>query len=128
GLELDALSFGKNWRWIDRSLACIIANPAKYHVGMELTGPAGKDVLLDLVRWADVVIENFTPRVLPKLWLGWDAFRTVNPSLIMISATGFGQHGPYRDYGAWGWGLECQAGITHTTGYAGDEDPLLFIP
>ena len=46
----------------------------------------------------------------------------------MISATGFGQEGPYRDYGAWGWGLECQAGITHATGYLGDPDPFLFIP
>ena len=128
GADLVDLSFGENDRWMDRSLAYIIANPAKYHVGMDLTDPAGKEVLLDLVRWADVIIENFTPRVLPNLGLGWDLFQSVNPSVIMISATGFGQQGPYRDYGAWGWGLECQAGITHATGYLGDPDPLLFIP
>jgi crotonobetainyl-CoA:carnitine CoA-transferase CaiB-like acyl-CoA transferase len=128
GADLVDLSFGDSDRWLDRSLAYIIANPAKYHVGMDLTDPAGKEVLLDLVRWADVVIENFTPRVLPNLGLGWDLFQSVNPSVIMISASGFGQQGPYRDYGAWGWGLECQAGITHTTGYLGDPDPLLFIP
>ena len=128
GADLVDLSFGENDRWMDRSLAYIIANPAKYHVGMDLTDPAGKEVLLDLVRWADVIIENFTPRVLPNLGLGWDLFHSVNPSVIMISATGFGQQGPYRDYGAWGWGLECQAGITHATGYLGDPDPLLFIP
>jgi crotonobetainyl-CoA:carnitine CoA-transferase CaiB-like acyl-CoA transferase len=128
GADLVDLSFGDNDRWMDRSLAYIIANPAKFHVGMDLTDPAAKEVLLDLVRWADVVIENFTPRVLPNLGLGWDLFRSVNPSVIMISATGFGQKGPYRDYGAWGWGLECQAGITHQTGYLGEPDPLLFIP
>ena len=128
GADLVDLSFGDNDHWMDRSLAYIIANPAKYHVGMDLTDPAAKEVLLDLVRWADVVIENFTPRVLPNLGLGWDLFRSVNPSVIMISATGFGQQGPYRDYGAWGWGLECQAGITHQTGYLGEPDPLLFIP
>lgn len=128
GADLVDLSFGDNDRWMDRSLAYIIANPAKYHVGMELTDPVGKEVLLDLVRWADVIIENFTPRVLPNLGLGWDLFQSVNPSVIMISATGFGQQRPYRDYGAWGWGLECQAGITHATGYLGDPDPLLFIP
>jgi len=128
GADLVDLSFGDNDRWMDRSLAYIIANPAKYHVGMDLTDPAGREVLLDLVRWADVVVENFTPRVLPNLGLGWDLFQSVNPSVIMISAAGFGQQGPYRDYGAWGWGLECQAGITHTTGYLGDPDPLLFIP
>jgi crotonobetainyl-CoA:carnitine CoA-transferase CaiB-like acyl-CoA transferase len=113
---------------MDRSLAYVIANPAKYHVGMDLTDPAAKEVLLDLVRWADVIIENFTPRVLPNLGLGWELFRSVNPSVIMISASGFGQQGPYRDYGAWGWGLECQAGITHQTGYLGEPDPLLFTP
>jgi crotonobetainyl-CoA:carnitine CoA-transferase CaiB-like acyl-CoA transferase len=128
GADLVDLSFGEHDRWLDRSLAYIIANPAKYHVGMDLTDPAAKEVLLDLVRWADVIIENFTPRVLPNLGLGWDLFRSVNPSVIMISATGFGQQGPYRDYGAWGWGLECQAGITHQTGYLGDSDPLLFTP
>ena len=128
GADLVDLSFGENDRWMDRSLAYIIANPAKYHVGMDLTDPAGKEVLLDLVRWADVIIENFTPRVLPNLGLGWELFHSVNPSVIMISASGFGQQGPYRDYGAWGWGLECQAGITHATGYRGDPDPLLFIP
>ena len=128
GADLVDLSFGDNDRWLDRSLAYIIANPAKYHVGMDLTDPAAKEVLLDLVRWADVVIENFTPRVLPNLGLGWDLFHSVNPSVIMISASGFGQQGPYRDYGAWGWGLECQAGITHQTGYLGEPDPLLFTP
>jgi crotonobetainyl-CoA:carnitine CoA-transferase CaiB-like acyl-CoA transferase len=128
GADLIDLSFGDNDRWMDRSMAYVIANPAKYHVGMDLADPAGKEVLLDLVRWADVIIENFTPRVLPNLGLGWDLFQSVNPSVIMISASGFGQQGPYRDYGAWGWGLECQAGITHQTGYLGEADPLLFIP
>ncbi len=128
GADLVDLSFGDNDRWMDRSLAYVIANPAKYHVGMDLTDPAAKEVLLDLVRWADVIIENFTPRVLPNLGLGWDLFRSVNSSVVMISASGFGQQGPYRDYGAWGWGLECQAGITHQTGYLGDPDPLLFTP
>jgi len=128
GVDLVDLSFGDNDRWLDRSVAYIVGNPDKYHVGMELTDPVSRDVLLDLVRWADVVIENFTPRVLPNLGLGWELFRSVNPSLVMISASGFGQQGPYRDYGAWGWGLECQAGITFSTGYEGDADPLLFIP
>jgi crotonobetainyl-CoA:carnitine CoA-transferase CaiB-like acyl-CoA transferase len=128
GADLVDRSFGENDRWMDRSTSYVVANPAKYHLGMELTDPVGREVLLDLVRWADVVIENFTPRVLPNLGLGWDVFRSANPSLIMISASGFGQHGPYRDYGAWGWGLECQSGITSTTGYAEDPSPFLFMP
>src|SRR5262249_32698407 len=128
GADLVDRSFGENGRWMDRSTSYIVANPAKYHLGMELTDPVGREVLLDLVRWADVVIENFTPRVLPNLGLGWDVLRSANASVIMISASGFGQHGPYRDYGAWGWGLECQSGITSTTGYPEDPSPFLFMP
>lgn len=128
GADLVDLSFGDNDRWMDRSLSYIIANPDKFHLGLELTEPAGKAVLEDLVRWADVVIENFTPRVLPNLGYSWDVFHAINPLLIMISATGFGHQGPYRDYGAWGWGLECQAGVSFSTGYNGDPDPLLFNP
>ncbi len=128
GADLVDRSFGENDRWMDRSTSYVVANPAKYHLGMELTDPASREVLLDLVRWADVVIENFTPRVLPNLGLGWEVFRAANPSLIMISASGFGHDGPYRDYGAWGWGLECQSGITATTGYADDPSPFLFTP
>ena len=103
GADLVDLSFGENDRWMDRSLAYIIANPAKYHVGMDLTDPAGKEVLLDLVRWADVIIENFTPRVLPNLGLGWDLFQSVNPSVIMISAIGVRAAGAVS--GLWGLGL-----------------------
>lgn len=128
GTDLIDRSFGDNGRWMDRSTSYVVANPAKYHLGMELTDPVGREVVLDLVRWADVVIENFTPRVLPNLGLDWEVLRSANPSLIMISASGFGQQGPYRDYGAWGWGLECQAGITYTTGYREDPSPFLFMP
>lgn len=128
GADLADLSFGDNERWTDRSLAYIVANPGKYHVGMELTDPVGHEVLLDLVRWADVVIENFTPRVLPNLGLSWELFRSVNPSLIMLSATGFGHTGPFHNYGAWGWGMECQSGITFQTGYEGDPDPMMLTP
>lgn len=128
GTDLVDLSFGDNDRWMDRSCAYLIANPDKFHLGMELTDPVGKEVLLDLVRWADVLIENFTPRVLPNLGLSWDLFREANPSLVMISATGFGHSGPYRDFGAWGWGLECQAGMTYSSGYFEDTRPLSFLP
>jgi crotonobetainyl-CoA:carnitine CoA-transferase CaiB-like acyl-CoA transferase len=46
----------------------------------------------------------------------------------MISATGFGHDGPFRNYGAWGWGMECQSGITFHTGYEGDPDPMVLQP
>ncbi len=111
GADLVDRSFGENDRWMDRSTSYVVANPAKYHLGMELTDPAGREVLLDLVRWADVVIENFTPRVLPNLGLGWDVFRSANPSLIMISASGFGHARTVS--GLWGMGLGTRMSIRH---------------
>jgi crotonobetainyl-CoA:carnitine CoA-transferase CaiB-like acyl-CoA transferase len=119
-------SFGK--RWYDRCLAYMVANAGKYHIGLEVDRPEGKEVFLDLARWADVVIENFTPRVMPNLGLGWDVLSRVNPRLVMLSLTGFGQQGPYRNYGAWGWGLEALGGISYDTGYLDDPEPIWFHP
>ncbi|MGE0385359.1 MAG: CoA transferase [Gammaproteobacteria bacterium] len=128
GTDSVDMSFGDNGRWLDRSAAYMIASPDKYHLGMELSEPIGKEVALDLVRWADVVIENFKPSVLPKFGLGWDVLQKINPRLVMISSTGFGHSGAYKDYGAWGWGLESMGGVTGSTGYRDDPTPMAFQP
>ena len=123
-LPLVDMTFGE--RWYDRCPPYLVANAGKRHIGLELDQPEGRDVFLDLVRWADVLIESHTPRVMPNLGLDWESLSEVNPRLIMLSSTGFGQDGPYRNFGAWGWGLEALAGVSYDTGYAGDPDPLWF--
>ncbi|MEC9347900.1 MAG: CoA transferase [Pseudomonadota bacterium] len=64
---------------------------------LDLKQPAGREVLFDLVRGADVVVENFRPDVKDRLGIGWTELEAVNPGIILASISGFGQDGPYVD-------------------------------
>lgn len=73
-------------------------NTNKRSVTLNLKTATGRRILLDLVKTADILIENFEPRVMPSLGLSYDELAQVNPRLIMVSISNFGQTGPYRDY------------------------------
>jgi benzylsuccinate CoA-transferase BbsF subunit len=83
----------------------------------------GADLLKRLVADADVVIENYTPRVMGNFGLGYDVLREIKPDLIMMSMPGFGGSGAWNDYVAFGLSTEQMAGISHLTGYE-DGQPL----
>ena len=85
-------------------------NRGKRSVAVDLTTPAGADVFRDLVRGAEVVIEGLRPGALERRGLGPDALREVNPSLVFVSLSGFGQTGPYRDLGTHGVAYDAYAG------------------
>ncbi len=70
-------------------------NRNKRAIVLNLKTPEGKAVLLDLVRSADVFIENFRPGAIANLGLGYEALRAINPGLIYVSMSGFGDTGPY---------------------------------
>lgn len=72
-------------------------NRGKRCVAIDATQPAGRDLLLDLARDADVLIENFRPGVSDRLGLGEAAVRAVAPDIVYVSVTGFGPTGPYAD-------------------------------
>ena len=69
-------------------------NAGKRNICVDLQAPGAKALMLDLVRQADVLIENYRPDVMPRFGLGYDALRAVNPRLIMLSISGFGRDGP----------------------------------
>jgi CoA:oxalate CoA-transferase len=70
-------------------------NGCKRGVVLNLKTERGRELLLELSRKADVLVENFAPAVMPRLGLGSEVFRKVNPRLIYASASGFGSTGPY---------------------------------
>jgi len=70
-------------------------NQGKELLRLDLRSEEGKAELMERVRHADVLIEGFRPGVLPRLGLGWDALHAVNPRLVMVAITGYGQQGPY---------------------------------
>ena len=85
---------------LERSIPFHWLNTGKRSLTLDLKKERGREVLLDLVRKADVLVENFMPGVMRRLGLSYETLRDVNPGLIMTSISNFGQDGPYRDYEA----------------------------
>jgi crotonobetainyl-CoA:carnitine CoA-transferase CaiB-like acyl-CoA transferase len=91
---------------------------------LDLSKPDGRDVLLRMVRDADIVVENFRPGTLERWGLGYDVLSAVNPRLVLVRVTGFGQFGPLSGRPAFGTLAEAMSGFAHSTGHA-DGPPTL---
>jgi len=83
---------------------------------LNLGRPEGQDILRRLMADADVLVENFRPGVMEKWGLGPDQLLDVNPRLVMLRVTGFGQDGPYAQRRAFGTLAEAMSGFAHQTG------------
>jgi crotonobetainyl-CoA:carnitine CoA-transferase CaiB-like acyl-CoA transferase len=73
-------------------------NTNKRSVAVDLRTASGRALVLDLVRGAQVLVENFRPGIMERLGLGYEVLREVNPALVMTSISNFGASGPYRDW------------------------------
>ena len=92
-------------------------NRNKLGMTLDLRHPQGQDIFKRLVKISDVVLENYTPRVMGNFGLDYPVLREVNPAIIMIAMPGYGMNGPYRDYPAYGTTLEQHAGFSSIMGY-----------
>lgn len=92
-------------------------NRNKRAITLQLDTPTGKDVFERLVQQADVVLENYSPRVMPQLGLGYERLSELNPGIIYIGMPGFGWTGPSRDWVALGTMIEPAAGLSSLMGY-----------
>lgn len=108
----------RKWRKMHEgtSLWWYLQSRNKKSIAVNLKSPDGLDVVKQLARSADVVIENFRPGGLEKLGLGWDVLSGLNPNLVMVRISGYGQTGPYRDRPGFGAIGEAMGGIRYTTG------------
>jgi len=97
-------------------------NAGKHLVTLDLTTEAGRAVLLDLVRWADVVTEAFTPKVMRAWGLDYEALRAVKPDLIMLSTCLMGQTGPDASFAGFGNLAGAVTGFYELCGWP-DRDP-----
>jgi crotonobetainyl-CoA:carnitine CoA-transferase CaiB-like acyl-CoA transferase len=111
-------------------------NRNKLSLSIDFAKPGGLDILRRLVAVSDVVIENFSSRVLPNWGLDWHHLREINPRLVYLSMPGFGRTGPWRDYVAVGATIEPHAGLSSLMSYDGKQpfrtqatysDPLLGV-
>ena len=98
-------------------------NRSKLDVSLDLSTDEGRELFLDLVERADVVVENNSARVMPNLGLSWEELSARNPRLVMASISGFGASGPERDYVAYGANIEASSGLAAVTGYHDDDLP-----
>ncbi len=91
----------------------------KSSLTLNLRDPEGAEILKKLVAKSDVLCENFRPGTLEKWGLGWDVLSAVNPKLILLRVSGYGQDGPYRDRPAFARTAHAYAGLVHLAGMPG---------
>jgi crotonobetainyl-CoA:carnitine CoA-transferase CaiB-like acyl-CoA transferase len=112
----------------DRGGTYYSENRGKLGVTLNLRMPEGVAVFRDLVRISDVVMENFSSRVMRGFGLDYEALRELSPDLIMLSSTGYGHTGPWAQYGAVGPTTEAASGLAAVSGYRGGSPILPDIP
>lgn len=98
-------------------------NTNKRSVTLDLKQPRGRELITALLKQVDVVVENFSPRVLPSLGLGYADLEGLNPCLVMTSISNFGQTGPYRDWKAQDMVVYAMGGAMNITGLP-EREPL----
>ncbi len=100
------------FNWVNRN---------KHGITLNLTDQRGSDVIRHMVKEADILVENYTPRVMGNFGLSYEELREINPELIMISMPGFGLTGTWSHYTAFANTTEQMSGLPHLTGYADDQ-------
>jgi crotonobetainyl-CoA:carnitine CoA-transferase CaiB-like acyl-CoA transferase len=99
-------------------------NRNKLGTTLDLNDPRCMDTVRELIGISDVLVENFTPRVMRNWGLTYDRVREINPSIVMISMPGFGSAGPWRNYAGFGNTIESLSGVAALTGWP-DGPPVL---
>ena len=103
----------------DLTLAWLSEARNKHSVTLNLKLSSDADKFKELVRRSDVVCENFRPGTLEKWGLGWDVLKDLNPSLVLLRVSGYGQDGPYRDRPGFARIAHAFGGLTHLAGIPG---------
>lgn len=115
----------RKWRKLyeGTSLWWFVQARNKKSLTLNLKHPDGLSILKELLADADILIENFRPGVLEKLGLGWDVLHAMNPRLVMVRLSGFGQTGPMKDQPGFGAVGESMGGLRYITGFE-DRPPV----
>jgi formyl-CoA transferase len=111
----------RNWRMMKEgtSVWWQVQSRNKRSLALDLRSSEGQDIARRLVAEADVLIENFRPGTLEGWGMGYDVLSQLNPGLVMLRISGYGQTGPYRDLPGFGMIGEAMGGLRHLTGEPG---------
>ena len=103
--------------WWNRPSTYNLIHRGKQSITLDMTDSRGRDYFRDLIKVSDVVMENFTPRVMDRFGLNYESLRAYKPDLIMVSNTGYGHSGPWSNFGAMASALEPTHGTGAFMGY-----------
>ncbi|PJE23572.1 MAG: acyl-CoA hydratase [Mycobacterium sp.] len=121
--------------WYERSALWQATNLNKKDLTLDLTSERGRDIARRFAADADVVVENFSPRVVEQFGLDYESLIAIKPDVIAVRMPGFGLEGPWRDYVGWALNIEQTSGMTAATGYPdgppcnlqGPADPVVGV-
>src|SRR5262249_10042010 len=112
-------------RWWEQSGVYHATNLGKRAVAIDLDRPEGLDLVKRMLRDADVLVENYSPRVVENFGLDYATVRALNPAIVMVRMPGFGLWGACRDWVGWALTFEQLAGCAFVTG---ERDGRMFAP
>ncbi len=113
----------------DRAMYFNLLNRNKRDLVVDLSAAEGKQIFIELMREADVFVENNSARVMPNLGLDYETVREQNARIVYVSMSGFGATGPWRDWSAYGSNIEASSGLASVTGYDAEQvrrTPLFY--
>ena len=99
-----------------QSIYFTVYNRGKKSICLDMRSERGKAIFTDLVKTADIVLENFRPGTMAQMGFAYDQLKAINPRIILVSVSGFGQEGPYRDRPAFDPLGQAMSGLMTLTG------------
>jgi crotonobetainyl-CoA:carnitine CoA-transferase CaiB-like acyl-CoA transferase len=108
GVESNLTGFFNHW------------NRNKQSITLDMSYLEAREIVLKLTKISDVVIENFSPRVMSNWELNYEKLKEVRPDLIMVSMSGMGRTGPWKDFVAFGPTIQAFSGLTYLTSFTQD--------
>jgi crotonobetainyl-CoA:carnitine CoA-transferase CaiB-like acyl-CoA transferase len=124
GMRFQSVRPPSSERWWEWSALYQQVNVGKRAITLDLSRPAGAGLAKRLMATADAAVENFSPRVMDNLGLGYDELALLNPRLIMVRMPAFGLDGPWRDRVGFAQTMEQVSGMAWLTGFA-DGPPVI---
>lgn len=103
-----------NYKGVSTYFLC--ANRGKSSIALDMKAPEGREIVLDLARRADVIVENFRAGTVDRLGIGYEEIRKFNPGVVYCSISGYGQTGPERDRPGYDFIMQAESGLMAITG------------
>jgi crotonobetainyl-CoA:carnitine CoA-transferase CaiB-like acyl-CoA transferase len=121
GMRMSGGMFFGREQWWEYSGFFLSANVNKRGVTIDLNSPAGRDLALRMIKEADLIVENFTPRVMEAFGLDWETVHRTNPRAVLVRMPAFGLTGPWRDRPGFAQTMEQITGLAWLTGFPDDQ-------